>query len=35
MAQELVMPLTETNYMEDGEVKTDDDTQEAEGSERD
>lgn len=30
-----MMPLTETDYTEDGEVKTDDDTQEAEGSERD
>lgn len=29
MAQEPVMPLTETDYTEDGEAKTDDDTQEA------
>lgn len=35
MAQEPVMPLTEMDYTEDGEAKTDDDTQEAEGSEGD
>lgn len=35
MARKLMMPLTETDNTEDGEAKTDDDTQEAEGSERD